>query len=199
MSALDEGVNDPDEDDAPDASDERVVLYVDGGMEPAAQRAFEAELERSAELRKEVETARIVRRLVAGLPRAQSTMPTVDALFERLDAEPAPALGRLLRAIPRAQAPAALRDRVLRKIPALTPERLRAITPRTWLRLAAAAIVLVSCGLAFDAGRSPPPRKGPFRLEFESAPRRFSPGFDASALPRFPASVGTVDHRGDRR
>ncbi|MBK6941459.1 MAG: hypothetical protein IPH13_14875 [Planctomycetes bacterium] len=199
MSAFDEGLDDPDEDDAPDASDPRVVLYVDGGMEPAAQRAFETELEGSAALRQEVDTARIVRRLVSGLPRAKSTLPTVDVLFERLDAEPTQELGRLLRAIPREQAPAALRDRVLRKIPALTPERLRAITPRTWLRMAAAAIVLVSCGLAFDAGRSPPPRKGPFRLEFERAPQRILPGSEASAMPRFPASVGVVDDRGDRR
>lgn len=202
MSEFDDDIDDIDVDEASAGaadSDDRVVLYVDGGMDAIAQRAFEAELERSAVLRKDVETARIVRRLVAGLPREKSAMPSFDAVMERLDATPSAALGRLLHSIPRVQPPASLRDRVLRKIPALSPHRLRAMPAGAWARFAAAAIVLVSCGLAVTAGRSPTPPKGPFRFTFERAPQRIVPGFDASAMPRFPASVEVDGNRGDRR
>ncbi|MBL8767089.1 MAG: hypothetical protein JNL94_06990 [Planctomycetes bacterium] len=190
--------HDPIDDDAVPDHDDPVIQYVDGGMDAAARIAFEARLATSPELQKEVRTARIVRGLVAGLPRAKSAMPPVEALLERMDAEPSRELGRLLRALPRAAAPESLRDRVFRNIRTLSPQRLRAMPPRIWFRVAAAAVVLVACGVAFDAGRPARPAKGPFRFSIE-IPQRTLPGFNASALPRFPASVGSGGSRGDRR
>lgn len=210
MSDLDDLSDDEPIDDA----DDPVVAYVDGGMDDAARRAFEVELERSEPLRQRVKTARIVRGLVSGLARAKPALPPVEALFERLDAEPAPALGRLLRAIPRAQVPASLRDRVFRKIPAFTPQRIRAMPPGAWVRLAAAAALLIMCGIALQRDRSSTiqagpygvthgrpitPTKGPYRFQFTRDTQSTLPGFNASALPRFPASVRADGSPGDRR
>jgi hypothetical protein len=130
------------------SGDHRVVLYVDGGLDAVERAAFEAALEQSAELRRDVRHARVLRDLVAALPRRRAPLPELDALLERLDVEAGtegqPAVARLLRSLPAVAAPVGALDHVVglalrersRRRPAVLPLR------RVALQLAAAAVVV---------------------------------------------------------
>ncbi|MFG0319654.1 MAG: hypothetical protein ACF8XB_20445 [Planctomycetota bacterium JB042] len=164
-------------------SDDRVVLYVDGGLGEEARRAFEVELSRSEVLRDEVRRARLVRRLVAGLPRVPAAgLPTASELLERAgpraptaaagaDASDGSAgdrvaalLGGLRRHAPPPEIGARFRAFVAAEAASARSARVRRAIRRpvpvaTWA--AAAALLLVSGVFVFSA---PPPRPSGSRI-----------------------------------
>ncbi len=202
-------------------SDERVVVYVDGGLDGEARRAFEDELSGSEALRDEVRRARAVRRLVAGLPRVPAVgLPTAAELLERagprapVASTPAtsstgtdrvaalvgglprrtapPEIGERFRSFVAAEAAAAVSARVRRAIR-------RPVPVATWA--AAAALLLVSGVFVFSA---PPPRPSGSRIpgvtfRFEVA--RGVPGrpVDAGAASLGVLSVPVPAGQEDRR
>lgn len=160
--------------------DPRVVLYADGGLEaldPAARAAFEQELQESADLRRKVARARLLRRLVNGLPRRGAPLPALDDLLNRLDAEPSPALARALAGLRRRQAPAELDQRLA---PCWSGRR---VVVRPAFRrprvgsFAAAAAVLFSAFALFQGAREQPPRHARLAgVTFQFQVNRAEPG-----------------------
>ncbi len=139
---------------------ERIVLYVDGGLDAQERAAFEVRLAQEPSLRAEVKKARVLRGLVAGLPRKKAALPTFDALLEQLDAEPPAGLRAALALLRRAPAPDELRERVR----AAWRRRPRRGTARWWpavLSAAAAALLLLSSLVLHGGLRPKRPEIGP--------------------------------------
>lgn len=187
-----------------DHGDVRIVLYVDGGLSPEERQDFEREMLRSAPLRHQVDQARQMRELVSRLPRKECPLPSLDELFEDLDAAPASPIASLLARLPRHTAPAGLRERVFRDRPARPlPRRLTRLRPLFRLGApisAAAALLLVALTLFGELPRRPEhrqrhPRLAQVRFDFQVV--RHRPGIalagpvgDRNFLPRPTGSHG---------
>lgn len=95
-------------------SDDRVVLFVDGGLEGEALRSFERDLAGSEALRGRVKRAGLVRDLVRSLPRVVPTgLPSATEFLERIEVDESTHVVALLDALPRRSAPAAQDRRFL--------------------------------------------------------------------------------------
>lgn len=99
----------------------RIVAYVDGAMDVAEARVFEAEILRDPALAQDVERARCLRALVATLPRAAAP-ELVRRFTERLTESSRRASGSALgvadqlASVPLRAAPVDLRARILESI-----------------------------------------------------------------------------------
>ncbi|MBI4880737.1 MAG: hypothetical protein HY812_13925 [Planctomycetes bacterium] len=141
---------------------ERIVLYVDGGLDGAERAAFEERLAEEPLLRAEVKKARVLRGLIAGLPRKKAVLPVFDVLLEKLDAEPRPELRAALGLLRRAAVPEDLGGRVRAALRRSSRPLRRA---GSWwpaaLSAAAAALLLASSLVLYGGARPKRPLIGP--------------------------------------
>ena len=141
--------------------DDRVILFVDGGMSSSEAEAFEREVEASDALRVAVRRARVVRSLLRELPRQKA--PSLETLMESADVD-SPALASIFARLPRVEAPSHVGRGIRHTISTISAEAThRRFSGRSarpaWASFAAAAVLLIAATALFRS-RAEPLRSG---------------------------------------
>ncbi len=142
-----------------------VIAFVDGQLEGAARAAFERRIANESALREAVRRARIVRELVAGLPRRSAGHLDFDTIIERTSVDESASVPRLFAALPRHRAPESIFNAVLMRLRADRRRRVATAVVRAMpfarsvARVAAAAVLMFGAfALVESAPRARPAR-----------------------------------------